>query len=159
MLQSSKISGTQYQNAGQLHIDIMAVLCNTKQNTVHGVLRAILCDSLYHAENTCLEQIEKFGSMQALREMTACYTSYADEKYEPYDLAAQILLTAFSAVGDETVLSGLEKYLSPEHQPACYAFIDEWNASAEQESCSKLQTILQSGCGLQSVWKKWIQQF
>ena len=125
--------GTQYQNAGQLHIDIMAVLCNTKQNTVHGVLRAILCDSLYHAENTCLEQIEKFGSMQALREMTACYTSYADEKYEPYDLAAQILLTAFSAVGDETVLSGLEKYLSPEHQPACYAFIDEWNASAEQE--------------------------
>ena len=125
--------GTQYQNAGQLHIDIMAVLCNIKQNTVHGVLRAILCDSLYHAENTCLEQIEKFGSMQALREMTAYYTGYADEKYEPYDLAAQILLTAFSAVGDETVLSGLEKYLSPEHQPACYAFIDEWNASAEQE--------------------------
>ena len=71
--------------------------------------------------------------MQALREMTACYTGYADEKYEPYDLAAQILLTAFSAVGDETVLSGLEKYLSPEHQPACYAFIDEWNASTEQE--------------------------
>ena len=23
--------GTQYQNAGQLHIDIMAVLCNTKR--------------------------------------------------------------------------------------------------------------------------------
>lgn len=125
--------GTQYQNAGQLHIDIMAVLCNTKQNTVHGVLRAILCDSLYHEDNTCLEQIEKFGSMQALREMTARYTGYADEKYDLYDLATQILLTAFSAIGDETVLSGLEKFLSPEHQPACYAFIDEWNASAEQE--------------------------
>ena len=53
--------GTQYQNAGQLHIDIMAVLCNTRHNTVNGVLRAILCDSLYNEDNTCLEQIEKFG--------------------------------------------------------------------------------------------------
>ena len=31
------------------------------------------------------------------------------------------------------MLAGLEKYLSPENQPACYAFLDEWNASAEQE--------------------------
>lgn len=125
--------GTQYQNAGQLHIDIMAVLCNTRHNTVNGVLRAILCDSLYNEDNTCLEQIEKFGSMQALQEMTAQYTGYADEKYVLFDLAAQILLTAFSAIGEERVLAGLEKYLSPENQPACYAFLDEWNASAEQE--------------------------
>ena len=125
--------GTQYQNAGQLHIDIMAVLCNTRQNTVNGVLRAILCDSLYNEDNTCLEQIQKFGSMQALQEMTARYTGYADEKYVLFDLAAHILLTAFSAIGEERVLSGLEKYLSPENQPACYAFLDEWNASAEQE--------------------------
>lgn len=124
---------TRYQNAGQLHIDIMAVLCNTKHNTVNGVLRAILCDSLYNEDNTCLEQIEKFGSMQALQEMTARYIGYADEKYILFDFATHILLTAFSSIGDERVLSGLEKYISSENQSACYAFIDEWNASAEQE--------------------------
>ena len=61
------------------------------------------------------------------------YSGYADEMYVLCVLAAHILLTAFSAIGEERVLAGLEKYLSPEHQPACYAFIDEWNASAEQE--------------------------
>ena len=45
--------------------------------------------------------------MQALQEMTARYTGYADEKYVLFDLAAHILLTAFSAIGEERVLAGL----------------------------------------------------
>lgn len=125
--------GTKYENAGQLHIDIMSVLSCAKQNTVHGVLRAILCDSLYHEDNQALERIEKFGSMQALHEMTAKYTGYTNDKFELSELAVHILLTAFSAIGDEGVLSGLEQYISPENQAACYAFIDEWNTSPESE--------------------------
>lgn len=123
--------GTKYENAGQLHIDIMAVLCGTKQNTVHGVLRAILCDSLDNEENTALERIAKFGSEQALHEMTAKYFGFSNEKYPLYDLAAHILLTAFSTLGDDSVTSGLEQYISPESQTACYAFMDEWIASPE----------------------------
>lgn len=130
--------GTKYENAGQLHIDIMAVLCNTKHNTVHGVLRAILCDSLYTEENECLEQIKKFGSMQALQEMTAKYTGYAEENFDLYDLAVHIFMTAFSAIGDEKILSGLEKYISYNNQTACYAFIDEWNNSDESEKLSDI---------------------
>ena len=45
--------GTRYENAAQLHIDIMSVLCDTKNNSVNGVLRAILCDSLYNDDNDC----------------------------------------------------------------------------------------------------------
>ena len=125
--------GTKYENAGQLHIDIMAVLCNTKHNTVHGVLRAILCDSLYSDDNECLEQIEKFGSMQALQEMTAKYTGYIGNKFDVNKLAVHIFMTAFSAIGEEKVLFGLEQYISPENQTACYAFIDDWNNSNESE--------------------------
>ena len=125
--------GTKYENAGQLHIDIMTVLTGAKSNTVHGVLRAILCDSLYEEDNQALERIEKFGSMQALHEMTAKYTGYVNDKFVLSDLAVHILLTAFSSIGDDSVLSGLEQYISPENQTACYAFIDEWNNSDESE--------------------------
>ena len=125
--------GTKYETAGQLHIDIMAVLCGTKQNTVHGVLQAILCDSLYNEDNECLEQIEKFGSMQALQEMTAKYTGFVGDKFDLNELAVHIFMTAFSAVGEEKVLSGLEQYISPENQTACYAFIDDWNNSDESD--------------------------
>ena len=125
--------GTKYETAGQLHIDIMAVLCGTKQNTVHGVLRAILCDSLYNEDNECLEQIEKFGSMQALQEMTAKYTGFVGDKFDLNELAVHIFMTAFSAVGEEKVLSGLEQYISSENHTACYAFIDDWNNSDESD--------------------------
>lgn len=50
--------GIKHENAGQLHIDIMAVLSGAKQNTVNGVLRAILCDSLCDEDNQPLENIE-----------------------------------------------------------------------------------------------------
>ncbi len=123
--------GTNYENPGQLHISIMAVLSGTKQNTVSGVLRAILCDSLYNEDNRALAQIQKFGSEQAFWEMAARYTGYCDDKRQLSDLAVHILLTAFSTVGDDGVLAGLERFITPENQPACYAFIDEWNSSSE----------------------------
>ena len=124
---------TDYRNPGQLHIDIMAVLSGAKQNTVNGVLRAILCESLYNEDNTALERIAKFGSEQALREMTAKYTGYTDEKYVLNDLAAHILLTAFSTIGNDSILNGLQKYITPDNQTACYAFIDEWVLSDDSE--------------------------
>lgn len=127
------VLGTKYENAGQLHIDIMAVLTGAKQNTVNGVLMAILCDSLYNEDNRALERIAKFGSEQALHEMTARYTGYLNDNYVLSDLAAHILLTAFSSIGDASVLSGLEQYISPENQSACYSLIDEWNTSPESE--------------------------
>ena len=132
--------GTKYENAGQLHIDIMAVLCGTKHNTVHGVLQAILCDSLLNEENSALERIAKFGSMQALHEMTAKYTGYSADDFSLADLAVHILLTAFSSIGDSKVLSGLEKYITPENQTACYAVIDEWADSPDSEKLFDIAT-------------------
>ncbi|MBP3759851.1 MAG: BREX-1 system phosphatase PglZ type A, partial [Ruminococcus sp.] len=124
---------TKYENAGQLHIDIMAVLCGTKNNTVHGILRAVLCDSVYDEDNTCLERMEKFGNIQAFQEMTARYTGYSSDNFSLSELAVHIMLTAFSSIGDERVLSGLNQYISAENQTACYAFIDEWAAAPESE--------------------------
>lgn len=124
---------TKYETAGQLHIDIMAVLSGAKHNTVNGVIRAILCDSLDNEENGALERIAKFGSEQALHEMTSKFFGFSNEKIPLYDLATHILLTAFSTLGDDRVTSGLEQYISPEKQTACYAFLDDWNNSDDSE--------------------------
>lgn len=94
---------TKYETAGQLHIDIMAVLSGAKHNTVNGVIRAILCDSLDNEENGALERIAKFGSEQALHEMTAKFFGFSNEKIPLYDLATHILLTAFSTLGEDII--------------------------------------------------------
>ena len=55
------------------------------------------------------------------------------KKYRCTYLATHILLTAFSTLGDDRVTSGLEQYISPEKQTACYAFLDDWNNSDDSE--------------------------
>lgn len=140
--------GTKYENAGQLHIDIMAVLIGTKTNTVHGVLRALLCNSLYKEDDQALERIEKFGSIQALREMTARYSGYTAEEFSLSELAVHILLTAFSSIGDERVMFGFEQYVSIENQTACYAFIDEWAKSSESEKLFDIAVKVSERFGL-----------
>lgn len=146
--------GTHYENAGQLHIDIMAVLSGAKTNTVHGVLRALLCDSLYEEDNQALERIAKFGSEQALHEMTARYTGYADDKFVLNDLAVHILITALSSIGDDRVLSGLGQYISKENQSACYSFIDEWNTSDDSEKLFDIAADISESMKLTDRLKK-----
>lgn len=146
--------GTNYENPGQLHISIMAVLSGTKQNTVSGVLRAILCDSLYNEDSRALAQIQKFGSEQAFWEMAARYTGYCDDKRQLSDLAVHILLTAFSTVGDDGVLAGLERFITPENQPACYAFIDEWNSSSESGRLFEIAADISERFGLAARLEK-----
>ena len=65
--------------------------------------------------------------------MTAKFFGFSNEKIPLYDLATHILLTAFSTLGDDRVTSGLEQYISPEKQTACYTFLDDWNNSDDSE--------------------------
>lgn len=124
---------TKYESAGQLHMDIMAVLSGAKSNTVQGVIQTILCGGLYTEENHPLANILKFGREDALREMLAKYTGYAEENLSLFHLAAHILLTALSGSVDKAVLSGLEQYMTEKNQAFCYAILDEWMHSDEDE--------------------------
>ena len=122
---------TKYETAAQLHIDIMAVLSGTEDNSAEGVIRAILCDTVYSSENTALEQICKFGSEDALRDMLVKYTGYAANEINLYKFAKHLMITALSGVVQPLTLTGLEKYISADHQPFCYNAIDEWEHSED----------------------------
>lgn len=125
--------GTTYENAVQLHVDIMAVLSGAKPNTVQGIIRTILCGGMYMEENQPLANILKFGREDVLREMLGKYTGYADENLSLFHLAAHILLTALSGSMDQAILSGLEQHITEENQAFCYAILDEWMHSDEDE--------------------------
>ncbi len=140
--------GTKYENAAQMHIDIMTILCETKTNTAHGIIRAILCDSLYEEENSALENIHKFGSEDALREMLAKFTGYAEEEISLYNLAVHILITALSASVDKSVLMGLEKYISESEQAFCYADLDDWIHSENAEKLFELSSEIENNFGI-----------
>lgn len=122
---------TNYETAAQLHIDIMAVLSGAEDNSAEGVIRAILCDTVYSNENTVLEQIRKFGSEDALRDMLLKYTGYAADEVDLSELAKHLMITALSGVVQPLTLTGLEKYISPDHQLFCYNAIDEWAHSED----------------------------
>lgn len=126
---------TKYETAAQLHIDIISVLTGSKDNSAQGVIRAILCESLYSDDNAALEHIRKFGNEDALKDMLAKYTGYHADEIVLSNLAKHIMITALSGVVQPQTLSGLEKYISADNQAFCYNVTDEW---AHSEDSGKL---------------------
>ena len=84
-----------YTSVGQLHIDILAVLCGTSTNTASGVIRALLLNGLNYEENPAVANIKKFGNEDVLWELINRYTGFEkNEGSTLEDLAAHIMLTA-----------------------------------------------------------------
>ena len=122
-----QLLGTQYRTPGQLHIDIMSVLADTRRNTAGGVLRALLEAGTDDAGNRVLANIRKFGSEDALWNMTERLTGFVRTEGSTLStLAAHILLTAQSKNMTEQMKIGLEKLISESHVQQCYALVDEW---------------------------------
>lgn len=139
---------TKYETAAQLHIDIMAVLTGAKDNSAQGVIRAILCESLYNDDNAALEHIRKFGNEDALKDMLAKYTGYHADEIVLSDLAKHIMITALSGIVQPQTLSGLEKYISADNQAFCYNVTDEWAHSEDSGKLFELANDIAQELGL-----------
>ena len=122
-----------YTNAGQLHIDILAVLTGTSVNTASGVIRAVLMNGLDMESNEALADIRKFGSETVLWELISRYTGYfCRENPSLLALASYILLTTLSITMKPSCLHGLEKFISEPHQQLCYSLVNEWIHSDDE---------------------------
>lgn len=116
-----------YTSAGQLHIDIIAVLSGTSMNTASGVIRALLLNGLNYDENPAVKNIQKFGNEDVMWELINRYTGFERTEGATFDgLAAHILLTALSVTMSKSSLAGLEKLISEPHSSLCYALVNEW---------------------------------
>ena len=123
-----------YSNAGQLHIDILAVLAGTSANTAPGIIRAILMGGLDVENNDAITSIKKFGNEAVLWELINRYTGYVyDENVSLISLASHILLTTLSVTMKASCLSGLERFISEQHQQLCYSLVNEWIHSDDDD--------------------------
>lgn len=124
-----------YSNAGQLHIDILAVLAGTSVNTAPGVIRTILMGGMDIENNDAITSIKKFGNVAVLWELINRYTGYIyDESASLISLASHILLTTLSVTMKTSCLNGLEGFISEQHQQLCYSLVNEWiHSDADDE--------------------------
>lgn len=123
-----------YCNVGQLHIDILAVLAGTSNNTAPGVIRAIMMKGPDIENNEAVTNIKKFGNEAVLWELINRYTGYVyEENASLISLASHILLTALSVTMKTTCLQGLERYISETHQQLCYSLVNEWMHSDDDD--------------------------
>lgn len=123
-----------YYNVGQLHIDILAVLAGTSNNTAPGVIRAIMMKGLDIENNEAVTNIKKFGNEAVLWELINRYTGYIyEENASLISLASHILLTALSVTMKTTCLQGLERFISETHQQLCYSLVNEWMHSDDDD--------------------------
>lgn len=123
-----------YCNVGQLHIDILAVLAGTSNNTAPGVIRAILMKGPDIENNEAVTNIKKFGNEAVLWELINRYTGYIyEENASLISLASHILLTALSVTMKTTCLQGLERFISETHQQLCYSLVNEWMHSDDDD--------------------------
>ena len=74
-----------YTSAGQLHIDIIAVLSGTSMNTASGVIRALLLNGLNYDENPAVKNIQKFGNEAVMWELINRYTGFERTEGATFD--------------------------------------------------------------------------
>jgi len=148
----AKLSGFQsdYAAVGQLHIDIMAVLSESRANTAPDIIRAVLMHGLELGSNEAIRQIKKFGNETAWWELVGRYTGYAhqDEEDSLFPLIGHILLTALSVTMKAPALHGLEKWISDPHQQMCYSLVHEWMYSENGEALYDLARDVEDQLGL-----------
>ncbi len=104
---------TGLSDAVQLHIDIMAVLAGLSEGSAQDVIIAVLAAGLDKETNSVLQNIRKFGSIEAFWQLARKYTGYIEEEDKPLGyFAAHVLLTALSQTMNVSVLKGLERFVS-----------------------------------------------
>ena len=133
-----------YNNVGQLHIDILAVLAGTANNSAPGVIRAVMMSGADIENNDAITNIKKFGSESVLWEMINRYTGFVHEDNASLvSLAAHILLTALSVTMKTSCLHGLEKLISEPHGQLCYSLINEWMHSEDDNALYEIARVVE----------------
>lgn len=140
--------GREYQTPLQLHIDIMAVLAGLNGGSAQDVFIAVLAAGLDEENNAVLNNIKKFGNIDAFWQLVRKYTGYIYEEEKTLGFfASHVLLTALAQTMNTSVLKGLERFISDSNKAYCYSIVHEWrnheDNSSLWEMCRNVEQELQ----------------
>lgn len=147
--------GREYQTPLQFHIDIMAVLAGLSGGSAQDVFIAVLTAGLDEESNTALNNIRKFGSIEAFWQLVRKYTGYIHEEGKPLaSFASHVLLTALAQTTNAGVLKGLERFLSDSNKAYCYSIVYEWRSREDNASLWNLCRSVEQELQLPSRFEK-----
>ena len=136
-----------YAGAGQLHIDIMAVLAGSYVNTPPGIIRSVLLAGF--EDNEAIDNITKFGDVDVFWSLINKYTGYDHQDGDTVlDLASHIFITALTTTMPDSFFKGLEKYVSYGHQANCYSMVNEWLHSDDDRAFYPICVEIEDHCDL-----------
>ena len=147
--------GREYQTPLQLHIDIMAVLSGLNGGSAQDVFIAVLSAGLDEENNTVLNNIKKFGNIDAFWQLARKYTGYIYELEKPLGFfASHILLTALAQTMNSSVLKGLERFVSESNKAYCYSIVHEWRNSENNDALFELCRTIEAELSLPARFEK-----
>ena len=118
--------------APQMHLAVMAALCNLHDMEPAGILRAVLCAGLEKESNRVYQRLVQYGADTAFWALAARFTGYSPvDEPELKALAIHTLLTAASRTMTPECLAGLDAYYSAPHQSYCYDLVSDWMRSSD----------------------------
>ena len=147
--------GREYQTPLQLHIDIMAVLAGLNGGSAQDVFIAVLASGLDEEKNAALNNIKKFGNIDAFWQLVRKYTGYIyeDEKSLGF-FASHVLLTALAQTMNTSVLKGLERFISDSNKAYCYSIVHEWRNHEDNSSLWEICRSVEQELQLASRFEK-----
>lgn len=87
----------------------------------------MLSAGLDEESNDVLNNIKKFGNIEAFWQLVRKYTGFIHEENKPLGFfASHVLMTAFAQTMNASVLKGLERFISESNKAYCYSIIHEW---------------------------------
>lgn len=150
-----KKSGREYQTPLQLHIDIMAVLAGLNGGSAQDVFIAVLAAGLDEDNNAALNNINKFGNIDAFWQLARKYTGYIHEEDKPLGFfASHVLLTALAQTMNTSVLKGLERFISDSNKAYCYSIVHEWRNREYNDDLFDLCRYIENELNLASRFEK-----
>lgn len=147
--------GHRYDTPLALHTDIMAVLTGLAGGSAQDVIIAVLEAGLDDETNAPLENIRKFGSIEAFWQMVQGITGFVqDEEKTLADLAAHVLLSALAQTMNAGALRGLERYVAESRAVFCYEIVAEWRTHEETGMLYEIAREVEAQLGLAARFEK-----
>lgn len=138
MTKLQKLTG-HYEHPKQLHLDVMAVLCEAEKGAIGPIIQQVFSDNLDAPYNSALMNIFEYGSREAFIKMISSYTgSPVDVTPKLEEIAAYILISALALHVDPNVLKGLGDYISGSRNENDHSIVHEWMTSGDKEKYLEL---------------------
>ena len=141
--------------ASQLHLAVMASLCNLQDVQPANIIRAVLSHSLELDTNSYYQDFVKYGANNAFWVMVAQATGYSEgDDSDLGRLATHIMLTASTRTMRPEFLAGLDSFISIPHQSYCYDLVSDWLQSSDNHGLYEIARFVEYEARLSTRFMK-----